>query len=86
MKSGANGKTMSPLAIDAHPAIATKKPQAANTLASSHDPVQYMIADDAGAKQPASAPRAATRTPKTVTIIDGKTGAREDVIIPATGE
>ena len=81
------GEPVVAVPIDLHAATAAKKTEA--TPAPEADPsVQAARPHDAaatvGAGSPAPAQSHAPGT-KTVTIIDGKTGARQEVVIPDTG-
>ncbi len=83
------GEPMVAVPIDRHAATATKKPEVAvvtpEATTGTQGPGRY--------DGPANVPAAASAPPvqgtpgntKTVTIIDGKTGARQDVVIPAAG-
>ena len=82
------GEPMVAVPIDPHAAIAMKKaevPAAPEAALPAQGPGRY----DGPANVPAatSAPpgQAVPGNTKTVTIIDGKTGARQDVVIPAAG-
>ncbi len=86
------GEPMVAVPIDPHVAIAMKKPEMTivpETANSAQGPGRY----DGPANVPAAASVPASASPgqaipgstKTVTIIDGKTGARQEVVIPATG-
>lgn len=69
--------------IDLYAATAKKKPEvttAPDAAAAAQGPVRY---DGPAAASAPSQPTAGKT--KTVTIIDGKTGARQDVVIPAAG-
>jgi polysaccharide deacetylase 2 family uncharacterized protein YibQ len=77
------GEPMVTVAINPHAATAAKKPEVAaapETTATAQAPVRYEVPAVALPSQP---PAAANT--KTVTIIDGKTGARQEVVIPEEG-
>jgi uncharacterized protein len=80
------GEPMVAVPIDPHAAIAMKRPEIAvvpEAAAPGQGPVRY----DGPANAPMAAPvppsQAVPGNSKTVTIIDGKTGARQEVVIPA---
>ena len=73
------GEPMVAVPIDLHVAVTTKKPEAAPPQADAAQPPGREVGKSAVAMAPAQAPAANTTT---VTIIDGKTGARQDVVIP----
>lgn len=74
------GEPMVAVPIDLHAAAQNKKPDVAAAMGAPP-------AGAAASAPPAGAPASATpaANTKTVTIIDGKTGARQEVVIPAAG-
>jgi hypothetical protein len=78
-----SGKPEAAVAIGANPALVTKQPEVLEAAASAKD---HDSAGHQEVREPNVPLRAAPRTTKTVTIIDGKTGARQELVIPATGD
>jgi polysaccharide deacetylase 2 family uncharacterized protein YibQ len=80
------GEPMVAVPIDPHAAIAMKRPEIA-VVPEAAAPVQGPVRYDGPANAPMAAPvppsQAVPGNSKTVTIIDGKTGARQEVVIPA---
>jgi polysaccharide deacetylase 2 family uncharacterized protein YibQ len=74
------GEPMVAVPIDGHPAAVNKSSASAATEAAAAGAQRY----DGPAVSP-SAPAGAAAGTKTVTIIDGKTGARQQVVIPDSG-
>lgn len=80
------GEPMIAVPVDPHATIAMKKPEVP-AAPDAAIPAQGLGRYDGPANVPASAPpsQATAGNTKTVTIIDGKTGARQEVVIPAVG-
>ncbi len=77
------GEPMVVVPIDPHPGVAAKTPDGQGPKITAGNPNRYDGPPPAQnpAEQAGQPPAAAT---KTITIIDGKTGTRQDVTIPAT--
>ena len=80
------GEPVVAVPLDLHVAAAVKNPDAAATsdAASGQNPGRYDGPAPGSPPAQSAAPAKSTDT-RTVTIIDGKTGARQDVTIPAAG-
>jgi len=82
------GEPMVALPIDAHAVTAVKNsdvPIAPEATAAAQGPGRYDGPANSQAAVSGPPGQTAPRSTKTVTIIDGKTGARQDVVIPDTG-
>jgi polysaccharide deacetylase 2 family uncharacterized protein YibQ len=79
------GEPMVAVPINLNAAAANKK-SAAEAAAAAQTPNGYNAAASSQAAAPAPANPTAAANTKTVTIIDGKTGARQEVVIPAGNE
>lgn len=75
------GEPMVAVPIDLHATAQNKKPEVASATDAAAGPQAGSAAGSPSAAAPAGAKPAANT--KTVTIIDGKTGARQEVVIPA---